>query len=129
MHTLMLGKWPYSTRNENCFPPHNRTTNDIVSGVRGRCPDVPHGVACGEDPHGHHYTASIDRREHYQLLSPPINCSYQNSRRGSPSSLISKYARQSVALAVHHKRIECDHDRSQHVCGGGCAGLCGFAGG
>ena len=46
----------------------------------------------------------------------------------APLSLISSYARQSVALAVQHELNDCDHDRSQHVCGDGCAGVWGFAG-
>ena len=119
---ILLGKWPYSTKNENCFPPLNRTTNSFVSGAPNGCPGDPLAIARGEDPLG---PSSINST----VQSPTVNCSYHHSRRRSPSSLISSYARQSVALAVHHKRIECDHDRSQHVCGGGCAGLCGFAGG
>ena len=125
---ILLGKWPYSSRNENCFPPQNRITNDVVSGEPGGCLDVP-GMARGEDPCDHPYTTSYDHRVHYQLFSPTNNCAYQPSRHGTPASLIKRYARQSVARGVHHERIECDHDRSQHVRGGGCAGDCGFTGG
>ena len=75
---ILLGKWPYSTKNENCFPPLNRTTNSFVSGAPDGCPGDPLAIARGEDPLG---PSSINST----VQSPTVNCSYHHSRRRSPS--------------------------------------------
>ena len=36
---ILIGKWPYSTRNENCYNPTNQTNSNVVSGIL-RGPDT-----------------------------------------------------------------------------------------
>ena len=67
---ILLGKWPYSSRNENCFPQHNVISNVAVSGVPGGCPGDPPGMASGVDPRGHPIPTSYERPAHYKLSSP-----------------------------------------------------------
>ena len=85
-------------------------------------------MASGVDPRGHPIPASYERPAHYKLSSPSY-CSYLNGRHGDPSKQTSRHDRQGVAHLVHHELPDSDHDRGQHVCGGGCAGVCGLTGG
>ena len=140
---IILGKWPYSVRNENCHQNKKEyLTKTFVAGdpetghpepddsPGAACdagpdvPDAPPGVGCDADQQrGLYVPPSYDFVIAYPS-SRPSGLLYQCEGQVAPHLQTSEYEHE-VALCAQQEHRAGQHDWAQHERGVGCSGLCG----
>ena len=127
---ITIGKWPYSTKNENCCP----NNNDVVAGVSLTEPDAtddphdvsddPSGDASGADQGGLHVQIPPDYncRLVYPSCRPTSGWLYQLVGQSTPHFQSNEFVEPGVSPDVQPNLPAGQHDQAQHMCGGRCSG-------